>query len=148
MYCAIKNKEIIAWHEKKKVVKSYIKDQLEYDEKLKLVKINDDDFDMHKYIDEYLYRLGNRYIQDKYFHCLEMTGDIMYNDLELAIDVVSRLYTKTKDKKDAKSLSRVMMILENELDVLKNSSYSLNRLEGLRMEYERMKNYSMEQEKY
>lgn len=148
MYGAIKNGDLIAWHEKKKVVKSYINEQREFGEKLTLVKIIDEKFDMNKYIDLYLYRLGDTYIQDKYFHCVEMFGERQYDDLLLAKDVITRLYTNTKDSKDAKYLSKVMIILENELDMLKNSNYSLKDLEGLHIDYERMKNYSSEQEKY
>jgi hypothetical protein len=135
--------KIIAWHEKKKVVKQFVSDQASDKDYIRIVKIDEDEFDMDKYIDLYLYRIGDQYIQDKYLECIEVFGDSIVHDLKLTRDVLSRLYVNTKNKKDAKALDRVMLIVENEIEKINDSTPLTNKeLEEMYFNYEMMKTNS------
>lgn len=119
MYCAInENDEIIAYHEDKEVVETYIYNVMRSNESkdinLDLVKIkNKLIINNYKYDDLYLVRYGSTYIQTGYLMYLQIVSDDIAGDNIYAKDLLLRMLEIYKlSNKEAKAITKAVKVID------------------------------------
>ncbi len=117
--CVI-DKELVAVHESKKVASNYC-NMLETmgHPNIGLVRVNTDKLDGQMYEDLYLVRYGDSYIQSKYFMLAKNDDKQFKYDLQYAKDVLMRILEFSTDKKEIKTISKTLLIINKEIDSIK-----------------------------
>lgn len=120
-FVVVNNDKIIAYHDEKYVVKTYVNSVLENNhlaelrigklEKYKLKKIKD-------YQDLYLVKYGHSFIQMKYFDSCYIDKNQFYSMYKDAKDTLITLIECIDDGKEIKVLSKAVDVLDNKLQEL------------------------------
>lgn len=122
MYAAVENDEIIAVHDDKSIIQTFIK-QMENDG-LYIVKIKKT---KHKkllkefaYDDLYLVRLGSQYLPYRLYHTANNLLQEKLSDFQYVKDILYRIIEEEDiSSKDEKSIERVIRIMERLIDTQK-----------------------------
>ena len=142
MYAAIHQKNFIAFHDELKVIKKYRKGLLKshnididvaYISKKKLKKIPD-------YADLYLVRYGDTYIQSKYYSTSNIDLKQLIYDLKYTKDILFRIIEIPDDdlsEEDSYHIEKVIELLYNKLNSIKEYTPTLSELKSMYDMYER-----------
>lgn len=140
MYCAYdKNKNIIAFHDKRRVVEKYI-DSIFKLHHIELILGKIKKSSKYKLIDKdelYLIRYGNTYVQSGYLIYIELSQDQFIEDEQYATDVLYRLLeTSRLTDKQSKKIEKAIKVMEDILKEDREFIPSFNTLEELKLNYD------------
>lgn len=134
------NGKIIGFHDKKSVANRY-KERLTQE-------VKRDDFYVEKkkesqlanlpdYLDLYLIRYGNNYVQSKYYEYIKDDLSTLLNEYKFAIDVLMKIfeYEKISNKKK-KILKDAIMIIEDRIDENVDVFLTPDQLERMKSQYD------------
>jgi hypothetical protein len=140
MYCAYDDdKNIIAFHDSKKVVEKYIYDVYNANKvNLELGKIKkSSEYKLEGKDELYLVRFNDTYVQSGYLIYLQITMDEYVKEEQYAKDILLRMLEMDRlDKKQSKALGKAVEVIDEVL--YEDSHYvpSLNILKRLKMDYD------------
>ena len=138
MYAVIDDDKIIAIHDEKRVVKTYIDrikencgKELVYGKlKKKHIKSTSDLYDL------YLVKYGSTYVQSSYLEFVELADPQIIYDYQYAKDVILKmLEIDYLDQEDRKTLEKSVMIIENIIHNDEKYTPTIEELERLRDQY-------------
>ncbi len=140
-----RNKSIIAFHKKKDIIIKYCKNaNRDIDDKnckVFAIKIeNKKAKQFQDYEDLYLVRYGQTYIQSKYLETHQLDSDTLIDDLKYTRDILYRIIEFNTNKKDIKTLTKAIEIVEHEIDIAKGYTPSIKELVNRFHHYEEYKN--------
>ena len=132
-----KELELVAYHEREKVVKTYINYiHMHSDDVLNIKKIKhiDDEFIL-KYSDLYLVKYGETYVQEGYLDYMDIA--VLDDDAEYALDVIDRIIRTAKlSDKQIKTLKKSINILSELVEEGNTYVPTLNQLKRIKMDYD------------
>lgn len=132
MYGAVINESLIAIHDDRDVVESYIsKYERDNNKSVDLVKCPKKKLKkISGYEDLYLLRVGDNYVPTKYYSTNEnITNEALY-DLKYARDVILRILEYRSN--GAKSLEKTVQILEEEISNISENVLSIELLDDIK----------------
>lgn len=133
------DKNIVAFHDSKRVVKQYIDDVMRCNDLiLSFGKIKKKEEELLSKLDElYLVRFGHTYIQSGYLVYVQLVSNQEYEDHEFARDILYRLLeSKRIPNKEAKHIRKAICVLENIIFDEEYYAPSLSQLKQLKADYE------------
>lgn len=140
MYCAYnEDKNIIAFHDKKKPVEIYIENVYKYNKLvLDIGKINKKKSDVLENIgDLYLVRYGETFVQSGYLIYIQISSNQECEDNEFARDILYRiLETRQLKEKKVKQISKAISILEDIIYDDESYTPSLDQLRQMKLSYD------------
>ena len=143
MYGVIDMDRFIAFHDEKSVVKKYIRRIRDSSGKrLHYVKIKRKKAEKIKnYLDLYLVRYGETYIQSGYVEAMETADPQVVYDHRYARDVIMRILEVSDmlTNNDVKVLGKAIKIIDRLIDDEKDYTPSLEDLERMQDQYEKYK---------
>lgn len=140
MFCVIEHGNIIAIHRKKEVIKEYC-DHLQENypnKELYIVKLrkNAKFIDKNRFDDLYLCGYMNTYIQSGYVKYLDIVKSPHNNKFEIAYELLMDISQNLDiSKKEKRSITNVLRILERIKKKERNFTPSLEELEMLKEQY-------------
>lgn len=140
MYCAYdENKKIIAIHDKKRVIKTYI-DRIYENHQISLYlgKLKDSsEYKVKNHEDLYLVKYGDTYIQSGYLIYNQINLEPIIEDDEYALDVLYRiLETERLNNKDSKSIINAIKVLEKIVKEDRRYTPTMEELVNFKTNYE------------
>lgn len=117
--------QIIAVHDEKEIIRKFIEQEKIITDIVKIKKKS-----ISKYNDLYLIKCGEKYVPYYLFETYKETSMEYTYELENCKDVLFTLLEDMESKKDIKAISRVLYILENEIN--KRSDIDVNSLKEIK----------------
>ena len=143
MYAAMNNGEPIAFHKELSVVNEYVDNVRRYHDgevKLRIAKIKNKKIkNLKDFNDLYLVRIGDTFIQSKFYNYMRFVSDEPLYDLKLTIDTLERVLTCKNDdlsSKDAKHIKKSIKIVKEVLEKEKKYTPTYQEMEELKMDYD------------
>jgi hypothetical protein len=131
--------DIVAFHDSKHVVKTYIKDVFEFNNiKLKYAKVPKEKVDLLDGLENlYLVRYGHTYVQSGYLLYIQIASGQETEDHIFAKDILYRLLEiKRLNKKDAHKIRKAIEVLEKLIYDDEHEIPTLDVLEAMKMHYD------------
>lgn len=146
MYCAYdKENNIIAIHDKKRIVKAYIDNYYESNGIiLNIGKIKESsEYKLKEKDDLYLIKYGNTYIPSGYVLYNQLSIDPILEDDEYALDVLYRILEVNRlNKKEVKIISNAIKVMERLVKDDKSYTPSKEELDNIKNNYELYLNHT------
>lgn len=139
MFCALDEKEnIIAYHERKKVVESYIDNINRCHGIILTIQKYKKEKEISKNLpDLYLVRYADTYVQTGYFLYMQLLSDQIDYDHEYARDILLRiLEVSSLKKKDKKILEGAVKVLDKIIQEDREYTPSLDDLKSIKLDYD------------
>lgn len=143
VYVGVVNNKIIAFHDDKKVMSTYLKNYKETNplDIVTLCKMKKKEAKKNLHYNQYwLVACNETYVQTQYEHILSMNSE--YYDKVNLLDRLSKLLSKTKKKKDRAVLIDTMKIIEINKKRCGMYTPSLNILNEEYWRYEEYRNHT------
>lgn len=140
MFCVIDDENnIIAYHEKRKVVEKYIQSVFQSSNlELNFIKLKRKDlYRLENLSDLYLVRYGDTYLQSGYVLYYSIVSDQIVYDHEYARDVLYRiLELQDLSDKKVKTIQKCINILEDMISIESNEVPTLPELKNMKVHYD------------
>ena len=129
MYGAVCDNNVVAMHERKKVIKKFI--NAHGDKKMSMVEIKKKARD--KYTDLYLVKVGGRYIPAELYGIAKELDDEWRGEIKSIIESLNKFaLIDDLSEKDKKAFKRVKKYLKNKLSEGDEAEYDIDTLYDLR----------------